>query len=144
MKRLLTAALVLAASGCGWSNFRGESWSKYYPQPQEETARRLADRRVILHWTNDPRAKEQVGYLERWEVTFAGARNPVDYWFILDRTGRDRVGFINTDGRVSRYRKDGTLEPVGEYPVIDLGLKVFLGYPSGDNLGLEEIDIYRQ
>lgn len=145
MSRL--AALLLAVpllAGCTSNvHWVGEGWKEYYGKPAKETSRRLLERKVIQHWTTDPRAKENVGMIEKYEVLFEGTRVPREYHLILNAPGTKRLGHVNEDGTFYRFRDDGGVEKVGEYVVFDTGLKVFFGYPLGDYLGFEEFDPYK-
>jgi len=67
-----------------------------------------------------------------------------DSWYIFDRLGTTRVGFITNEGEFYRFDAAGRLgEKVGEYKVLPTGLKIFFGIPLDEHLDVEEIDPYK-
>ena len=142
MKKILIPAL-LALGACGYRDFKSEGYSKYYPQPSQSTEHSNLDRKKILAWARDPKAKERIGYLEKYEMTLAGSRRAMEYYIIKDRHGLEQLGYINEIGEVYRYQPNGTMTKVGEYPVVDLGVKVFFGLPVDHNILFESVDPYR-
>lgn len=142
-KRILISAVLLCLAACGWSDFKSEEYQRYYPQPLTETHHKNVDRKKILYWAKDPKAKVRIGYLERYEVTLAGSREAKDYYIIKDSRGIEELGYINNIGEFFRYEKNGTMTKIGEWPVIDLGIKIFFGKPVDHNLLFEDVDPYR-
>ena len=143
MKRLSVLGLLAGAlGGCSNANWHGEAWRQYYPRPAAETERHLQERRIIQHWTGDPRNKETVGILEKYTVLFEGSRIPRDYYVILNAAGTRPLGHVNEEGVFYRFTEDGGMEKVGEYVIIDTGVKIFFGYPLSDHLGFEPVDPY--
>ena len=130
-------------AGCGVHDFRSEEFSHYYVQPNESQEKRNLERKRILHWTQNPKHKSEIGMMERWEITLEGSRTPREHYVILDPSGVEQIGFIDEEGRVYRFNARGERILVGEYPVVDTGLKMFFGLPLKDNLDLEDVDPYR-
>ena len=122
-----------------------EEWSQYYKKPHDETTTERTVRREINHWTNDPKNKERVGFLFTYETQLKGGRGSRESYYIYDARGLEAVGFITAEGTFYRFDDSGRLKepPVGTYPIIDLGLKVFFGFPIRDNLGIVKIDPYK-
>ncbi len=142
--RLLLPALLLAvAGGCSYYHWRSEEYQRLYGQPATATDRTNLERKKILTWAKDPKTKERIGYLEHYEVTLAGSRTPKEYWIIKDRYGLEELGYINQIGELYRYAANGTMAKIGEYPVIDLGVKMFFSVPLEHNIAFEDIDPYR-
>ncbi len=140
---VLPAWLFLFLGACGWRDFKSEEYQRYYPQASTTTSHKNTERRKILYWAKDPKAKERIGYLERYEVTLAGSRDAKDYYIIKDRHGLQELGYINDIGEFYRYEKNGTMTKIGEWQVIDLGIKIFFGKPVNHNVLFEDVDPYR-
>ncbi len=139
---ILWLALAFAA-GCSGRDTVGESWSQYYPQPYDETQATGVERKEILAWLKDPKERRRIGYLEKYEIILQGTRTKREFYYILDPGGRERIGFATEYGEFFRYRRDGTKEKLGAYPVFDVGLKVFFGLTHEHVIRLEAIDPYR-
>ncbi|MBI4564403.1 MAG: hypothetical protein HY716_06890 [Planctomycetes bacterium] len=140
---LRAAACALALAGCGPLHWEKEAWSEYYGKPAAETERTLLERRQIIHWSSDPGRKERVGFLETYSILLEGSRVPREYHLILNGSGTERLGHINETGIFYRFTPNGEMVPVGEYPIIDTGLKIFFGFPLSDHLAFEPLDPYR-
>lgn len=139
-------ALVLAGllAGCTTNlDYRMESDQKYYQGAAAETTSHVVSRQRVYHWVDDPRTRKLVAFFEKHEMRLKGMREYRDVYYILNAGATRKLGFVNENGMFFRYRSDGTAEQVGGYPVMDTGLKVFLGYPLSDRLALEEVDPYR-
>ncbi len=141
--RIAVAGLAaLCAAGCGTRDWHGEAFSHYYAPPSKETGQQLEERQAILHWKKDPRDKKRIGYLEKYTIRLEGSREPHDLYYIRDASGMKTLGYINENGVFFRYTRDGRAERVGEYPIRDVGIRVFYDLPKGDNLAFEDIATY--
>lgn len=137
------AALALAACS-DHAHYYGEEFSNYYRGPSEGTRSERIERREIVHWKDDPRAKKRIGFLYKYETLVAGSRTPRESWRIYDRLGNTATGLITGEGVFYRFDEQGRLgERVGEYPVVATGLKMFFGIPLKENVDVEEIDPYK-
>jgi hypothetical protein len=139
---IVVAALAAALAGCSNRDWHGEAFSRMYPQPNQKTEQQLDERQAIMHWTTNPREKERVGYLEKYSITLAGSREPHDIYYIRDGMGMKTLGYISENGAFFRYTKDGQAERIGEYPIRDVGIRIFFGFPKSDNLAFEDIPTY--
>jgi hypothetical protein len=137
------AVAVVVLAGCGWHDFRSEEYQRYYAQPASVSEHSSLERKKIVYWAKDPKQKERIGFLERYEVTLAGSREPKEYWIILDSRGIEKLGYINDIGEFFRYQANGTMTKIGEWQVIDLGVKIFFGLPIEHNIMFEIFDPYR-
>lgn len=144
MRGVAPFALMAALGACNANiDYYPEEWKGYYREPAQETTHKRVERKEIYHWTNDPKKKKRVGFLYRYELQLAGSRGKRDYYMIYDAPGVKAVGYITQEGVFHRFDRSGRLgEKVGEYPILDIGLKIFYGYPLKDSVGLEEIDPY--
>jgi len=138
-RNLIAAVLAVVAAGCSNYDYHGEAWSHYYAKPNRVTEQHLEERHTIVHWTTNPREKQRIGYLEKYEITLAGSREPHDIYYIRDASGMKTLGYISESGAFFRYTKDGQAERIGEYPIHDVGIRVFYDLPKGDHLAFEEI-----
>src|SRR5262245_37863595 len=136
------AAASLAAAGCSNLYWHGEAFSRYYPPPNKTTSQELAERQAIIHWKGSPKDKQRVGYLEKYMITLAGSREPHELYYIRDGTGMNTLGYITENGIFFRYTANGQAERMGEYPIRDVGIRLFFGFPKGDNLAFEDIATY--
>lgn len=144
MKRWALLLVPLAASCAARPYFYGDEFSQYYMRPAEETRQELLESREIVHWKNDPKQKQRVGYLFHVNTQVKGSRVERDSWYIYDRWGTSRVGFITSEGVFYRFDERGQLgEEVGRWTIITTGLKAFLGIDLRDNLDLDPIDPYK-
>jgi len=139
---VLAAFASLVVAGCGYRDWHSEAFSHHYPQPSRETGQALEERQTILHWTTNPRDKQRIGYLEKYTIKLEGSREPHDIYYIRDASGTKTLGYINENGAFFRYTGDGQVERVGEYPIYDVGIRVFYGLPKGDNLAFEDISTF--
>lgn len=140
---LLLLALPLAACG-GGLYFEGDAYSSYFLHPAEETTQERIDRKEIVHWGADPGSKKRIGFLYKYRTQVKGSHTHRECYYIFDRYGATRVGFVTDEGVFYRFNKLGRLgERVGEYTIVTTGLKVFYGIPLRENLDLEEIDPYK-
>ena len=144
MKRsLLFLALPFVAS-CGNQYGYKEEWSYLYDRPATETTTERVERREIVHWAANPKDKKRIGFLSRYETKVVGSRQMRDCWYIFDRLGVTRVGFITAEGVFHRFDANGRLsEPVYEGKIVATGLKIFFGIPLSEHVDLEEIDSYK-
>lgn len=147
MKTWNAAALLLAtaAAGCAdTGSFYGEEFSNYYGPPAAETKSERVERRAVFHWKDNPRDKKRIAFLYKYETQVKGSRSYRDSWYIYDRLGKKAVGFITAEGQFFRFQADGRREekPIGEWPIISTGLKVFFDLPLRDNVDVVEIDPY--
>lgn len=142
MRNAAAALVLLAAAGCSNLNWHGEAFSRYYAPPSRATGQVLDERQSILHWTSNPRDKKRIGYLEKYTIQLEGSREPHDIYYIRDASGVKTLGYINENGVFFRYTADGQADRVGEYPIYEVGIRVFFGYPKGDNLAFEDIATY--
>ncbi len=138
------ALVLVVVGGCaGRLHEYGEEYQEFYGSPSAETQSENVERKKIMHWRKDPKLKVRVGFLEKYRVRLKGMRDWRELYYILNPGGTDRLGFINEDGKFFRYDRDGRAVKVGEYAVIDTGVKVFFGFPLSDNLGFEDLDPYK-
>ena len=142
---VLLFCLPLVASCIDTLFYYPEEWSGHYKKPHNETSMERTVRREITHWTNDPSKKKRVGFLYTYETKLRGSRGSRECYYIYDRNGLKAVGFITAEGTFYRFNSQGRFEEpaVGSYPIFDLGLKVFFGFPLDDHIGIEAIDPYR-
>ena len=143
MIRIALAGLAaVIAAGCGTHDWHGEAFSKYYPPPSKETGQQLEERQAIMHWTSNPRDKKRIGYIEKYKIQLEGSREPHDIYYIRNASGMKTLGYINENGVFFKYTNNGQVERVGEYPIYDVGIRIFYGLPKGDNLAFEDISAY--
>jgi hypothetical protein len=140
---LLPALALLAA--CADPYRSGESWSHNYPPLAEQATSRRTDRKEILHWAKNPKDKVRIGYVEQYTTQSKGSRDWRISWYITDRTGSRKIGFITAEGVYQRFVNGADTAEVGKYDVPPkvTGLKVFFGIPLAENVDLEEVDPYR-
>ncbi len=144
MKRILIALALPLAAGCTNQFGYKEEWSPYYAGPATETTSERVERREIVAWSANPRDKKRLGFLHKYETKIVGSRQTRECWYIFDRLGVSRVGFITAEGVFHRFEADGRLSaPIYEGSVTSTGLKIFFGLPLTDHLDLEEIDPYK-
>lgn len=145
MIRILSLSGLLAVlAACSEANSYGEEFSLYYRRPASETRSERVERREIVHWPANPKDKKRIGFLHKYTTLVEGSRTPRDCWYIFDRYGETRIGFITAEGVFHRFDNQGRLgERVGEYTVVSTGLKVFFGIPLKENVDVEEIDPYK-
>ena len=144
MKRLgLVLALPLFAACSDQFGYK-EEWSLYYDKPATESVSDRVERREIVAWGANPKDKKRVGFLHQYETKVVGSRVYRNCWYIFDRLGVNRVGFITNEGTFYKFDQYGHLgEKVYEGKVVTTGLKIFFGFPLSHNLDLEEIDPYK-
>lgn len=145
MRRMLGLSTLLAGlAACSDSHYYGEEFSLYYRHPSDRTKTGRVEHREIVHWVSSPKDKKRIGLLERHETLVEGSRTYRDCWYIFDRTGVTRLGFITQEGVFHRFDSQGRLgERLGEYTIQVTGLKVFFGIPLKENLAVEEVDPYK-
>ena len=147
MKRLALVLAFPAIASCASNAQFGykEEFSQYYDQPAKETTTERTERREIVAWGKNPKEKVRLGFLHKYETKVAGSRQYRDSWYIFDKLGVTRVGFITAEGLFYRFTAHGTLEehPLYEGKIVTTGLKIFYGLPITHNLDLEEIDPYK-
>jgi len=145
MRRSAAVLAVLALAACrDTMSYTGEEWANYYRGPAEESSSERVERREIVHWKSNPRDKKRIGFLYRYETLVKGSRTYRDSWYITDRLGKTRTGFITAEGKFHRFTDEGRIgEFVGEFQIVTTGLKVFYGFPLTDNIDLEEVDPYK-
>ncbi len=144
MKRLALLLVLPAIASCSDRHYYAEEFSLYYDRPATETTSERVERREIVHWAKNPKDKKRIGFLHQYETKVVGSRQMRDSWYIFDRLGNTRVGFITNEGEFYRFDAHGRLgERVGEYKVLPTGLKIFFGIPLDQHLDVEEIDPYK-
>jgi len=144
MKRLaLLVALPIAVS-CTNQYGHPEEFSWGFDKPATETKSARVERREIVAWGANPKDKKRIGFLHQYETKVVGSRVYRNCWYIFDRLGVSRVGFITNEGTFFKFDQYGHLgEKVYEGKVVTTGLKIFFGYPLSHNVDLEEIDPYK-
>lgn len=140
--QIAAAAVALVAVGCSNYDWHGEAFSNRYARPSRETGQELEERQAIMHWTTNPRDKKRIGYLEKYSIRLEGSRDPHDIYYIRDAAGIRTLGYITENGMFYRYTRDGQAERVGEYPIYDVGIRVFYGFPKADHLAFEDISVF--
>jgi hypothetical protein len=139
MRIAVASSAALLAAACGSYDWHGEAFKNYYAQPSRETGQELEERQAIMHWKADPKQKKRIGYLEKYAIRLEGSREPHDIFYIKDPSGRFTLGYISENGALFKYTKDGQAERLGEYPIYDVGIRVFYNLPKGDNIAFEDI-----
>jgi hypothetical protein len=144
MKRLALLLAIPAAVSCTNQYGYKEEFSLYYDKPATETTSDRVERREIVGWGANPKDKRRLGFLHQYETKVVGSREYRQCWYIFDKLGTTRVGFITNEGDFYRFDSNGHLGPkVYEGKVVTTGLKIFYGLPLTYNLDLEEIDPYK-
>jgi hypothetical protein len=145
MRRIPAFLVPLAAlAACSDRDYHGEEFSLYYRKPAAETRSERVERKEVVHWPSSPKDKKRIGFLHRYQTQVEGSREIRDSWYIFDRYGERRIGFITNEGVFYRFDWNGRIgERVGEYTVVATGLKVFFGIPLKENVDLEDIDPYK-
>ena len=145
MKRLALLLALPAVASCTNQYGYKEEFSLYYDKPASETTSERMERREIVAWGKNPKEKARIGFLHRYETKVVGSRQYRECWYIFDKLGVTRVGFITAEGKFHRFTKNGTLEEevLYEGKIVTTGLKIFFGLPLTYNLDLEEIDPYK-
>jgi hypothetical protein len=147
MKRLALVLAIPAIASCASDSQFGykEEFSLYYDQPARETTTERIERREIVAWGKNPKDKERIGFLHKYETKVVGSRQYRECWYIFDKLGVTRVGFITAEGKFHRFTNRGTLEEevLYEGKIVTTGLKIFFGLPLTHNVDLEEIDPYK-
>src|SRR5262245_39925355 len=126
MKKLGIAAaslLAAAAGGCGSVDWHGESFRHYYAGGNKATEQNPVERLAIVHWAENPRDKHRIGYLEKYEITLEGSREPHDLYYIRDAAGMKTLGYISENGAFFKYTKTGEAVRIGEYPIREVGIR---------------------
>ncbi len=134
---------VAALQGCGNIDHRSEDWQQHYGPAAADTERENLERKRIYAWEKDPRQKQRIGMLEKYRIRLKGSRDWHEMYYILNAGCTTKIGFINEDGVFFKYDREGRLQRVGEYPIIDTGLKIFYELPLNMNLALEDFDPYK-
>ena len=142
MQLVLAVLAAVIVAGCSNRDWHGEAFSKYYAPPSKETGQQLEERQAILHWTTNPRDRKRIGYLEKYKIQLEGSREPHDIYYIRNASGLKTLGYINENGVFFKYTKDGQVARIGEYPIYDVGIRIFYELPKGDNLAFEDIAAY--
>ena len=129
MVRLFVLTLPLVSVlGCATGyHWRSEEYSDYYASENAKTEARNLDRQKI-YYSVDRGSMLFLGVLEKNSIRSAGSRDARMHYIIYDRHHR-KVGFISQEGEVSRFDANGQLQSLGEFPIIQKGLKVFFGFP---------------
>lgn len=143
--RIAIAGLAaLYAAACSNHDWHGEAFSHYYASGNRRTEQELDERQAIVHWraNANPRERKRIGYLEKYTITLEGSREPHDLWYIRDAAGMKTLGYISESGAFFKYTKNGEAERIGEYPIHDVGIRVFFELPKGDHLAFEDIQVY--
>jgi len=144
MKRLSLLLILPAVASCTNQYYRGEEFSLYYDKPASETVSERTERREIVGWGTNPKDKRRLGFLHRYETKVEGSRVYRECYYIFDRLGVTRVGFISAEGDFYKFDANGRLgQKVYEGKIVVTGLKIFFGLPLTHNVDLEEIDPYK-
>lgn len=145
MKRLALLLPLAAAASCTNQYGYKEEFSLYYDQPATETTTERVERREIVAWGKNPKEKQRIGFLHKYETKVVGSRQYRESWYIFDKLGVTRIGFITAEGKFHRFTNAGRLddEVLYEGKIVTTGLKIFFGLPITHNLDLEEIDPYK-
>lgn len=145
MKRLAMFLAIPVIGSCTDQYYRAEEFSLYYDKPATETTTERIERREIIGWDKNPKDKKRFGFLHKFETKVEGSRTFRECYYIFDRLGVSRVGFITAEGEFYRFDPYGRLESKALYEgkIVTTGLKVFYGLPMTYNLDLEEIDPYK-
>jgi hypothetical protein len=145
MKRLALVLALPAVASCTNQYGYKEEFSLYYDKPATESTTERIERREIVAWGKNPKEKQRIGFLHKYETKVVGSRQYRECWYIFDKLGVNRVGFITAEGKFHRFTKHGTLdeEVIYEGRIVTTGLKIFFGLPLTHNLDLEEIDPYK-
>ena len=141
---LLLPVVSLAACGSGYYWRSGEYREFHSPEGNSRKARNL-DRQKI-YYSLDRGETEFLGVLEKNQIRLQGQRNSRMHYIIFDRH-HEKVGFISAEGEFSRFDAEGRLQPMGEFPILMKGLKVFFGFPLASReheyqIFLQPIDPY--
>jgi len=144
LKIAIAGLAALFTAACSNHNWHGEAFSHYYAKGNPKTEQELDERQSIVHWAanSNPGTKKRIGYLEKYIITLEGSRDPHDIYYIRDAAGMKTLGYISENGMFFKYTKSGEAERVGEYPIHDVGIRVFFGLPKGDHLAFEDIQTY--
>ena len=140
ISRGIAILAALLAAGCSNLYWHGEAFRHYYPSSSKETDQQLEERLAIMHWTN-PKDKKRIGYLEQYKIQLEGSRDLHDIYYLRDASGQNTLGYISENGIFYRYTSSGQAVRVGEYPIRQVGVRVFFGYPKGDNIAFEDIPL---
>lgn len=144
MKRLGLILALPVVAGCSNAHHYGEEFSLYYDKPAAETISERTERREVVAWGTNPKDKQRLGFLHKYETKVQGSRVYRDSWYIFDKLGVSRVGFITSEGHFHKFDQYGRLgEKVYEGKIVTTGLKIFFGLPLSHNVDLEEIDPYK-
>lgn len=144
MKRLALLLSLPAVVSCSDQFGYKEEFSLYYDKPATETTTERVERREIIGWGANPKDKKRLGFLHRYETKIEGSRVYRECYYIFDKLGVTRVGFVTAEGEFYRFDANGRLgEKLYEGKIIATGLKIFYGLPLSYNLDLEEIDPYK-
>jgi len=145
MKRLVLLLALPAIASCSDRDYYAEEFSLYYDRPATETTSERVERREIVGWDANPKDKKRLGFLHKYETKVVGSRQYRECYYIFDRLGATRVGFVTAEGDFYRFDAYGRLEekPLYEGKIVTTGLKVFYGLPLSYHLDLEEIDPYK-
>jgi len=145
MKRLALLLALPAVTSCTNQYGYKEEVSLYYDKPATETTSERTERREIVAWGKNPKEKVRLGFLHKYETKVVGSRQYRESWYIFDKLGVSRVGFITAEGKFHRFTNTGKLEEevLYEGKIVTTGLKIFFGLPLAHNVDLEEIDPYK-
>ena len=141
---LLLPILSLFACGTGY-HWRSEEFQEMYSTETRAKEKGNLDRQKI-YYSLDRGEVEFLGVLEKNQIRLEGQRNPRMHYIIFDRH-HEKVGFISAEGEFSRFDAEGRLQPMGEFPILMKGLKVFFGFPLASReheyqIFLQPIDPY--
>jgi hypothetical protein len=145
MKRLALVLALPAVASCTDQYYRAEEFSLYYDRPATETKTDRVERREIVGWGTNPKEKKRLGFLHKYETKVVGSRVYRECYYIFDKLGVARVGFITNEGEFYHFDAYGRLEEKALYEgkIVTTGLKIFYGLPLTYNIDLEEIDPYK-
>lgn len=151
MRRFSIVTFVLAVlmiSACAKSSLhQGEYYAEHYPGIMDEYEEMKADQKKVMAWESDPSQKKLVGWIETWRIAHKGEKiRPVEEWhtyyLLFEPRGRVRTGYVSENGDFFRFDAQGRKTKIGEWEMIETGLRVFYGLPLGTHVGYEEIDPY--
>jgi hypothetical protein len=117
------------------SPFQAE-FARFY---QETPAPQPRERREIVTWTGNPKAKRRIGFLELRESRPKGPR----WTFIRDAEGMRDLGVVTPDGVFHRIGPKGELTPMGKPPILSAGLKLLFNLPDPAKLDVVDPDPYK-
>ena len=114
------------------SSTTSEEFSLYYDQPAAETTSERIERREIVAWGKNPKDKQRIGFLHKYETKVVGSRAATgSSWYIFDRLGVTAASASSPPKATSTAspRTAASARRVDEDKVVTTGLKIFFGLP---------------